>query len=130
MYIDLAVNKHTRGYMANRQQISAAVLKRLEELGKTADEVLRSALNLKIEGLQTEGVYFPEGTDFLAWYKDRPHHGKVKEGAIEVDGKRYPSVSAAAASITGRATTNGWDFWMMKTPNKTEFIPIKTLRKN
>ena len=114
--------------MANRYEISAAVQKRLKELNLTAEEVIKKALGIKAEGMTSEGVYFPEGTDLLAWYKDGPHHGKIKEGFIVIDGKQYPSVSAAAASITGIKTTNGWDFWMMKLQGKNEFVKISTLR--
>ena len=116
--------------MPNHNQISPLVQKRLKELNLTADEVIRKALEIKSEGLSTsEGVFFPEGTVFLAWYKDSAHIGRVKEGEIEINGKKAGSVSAAAAAITGRPTTNGWDFWTVKFPGKNEFIPIKTLRE-
>ena len=117
--------------MAGRFQISAAVQEKLKEQNLTADEVLRKALHIKLEGLQaSEDVFLPEGTMLLALYKERPYHGFVREGGIEMEGgKRYPSVSAAAASVTGRATTNGWDFWLVKMPGKNEFKQIKDFRK-
>lgn len=116
--------------MSSRYQISTAVQKQLKELGLTAEEVIRKALNIKAEGLSTsEGVFFPEGTAFLAWYKERPHWGLVKEGAIEIEKERFTSVSGAAAKITGRPTTNGWAFWLIKLPGKNEFIPIMSFRK-
>lgn len=115
--------------VSNRNQISPLVQKRLKELDLNADDVIRKALEIKAEGLSTsEGVFFPEGTAFLAWYKDRPHWGIVKGGTIEIEGKSANSVSAAAAVITGRPTTNGWDFWVVKLPGKNEFIPIKSFR--
>lgn len=115
--------------MSNRFQISPLVQKKLKELNLTADEVIRKTLDIKAEGLSTsEGVFFPEGTAFLAWYKDEAHVGRVKEGSIVVGEKTANSVSAAAALITGRPTTNGWDFWMVKFPGKNEFTPIKALR--
>lgn len=115
--------------MPNRNQISPLVQKRLKTMNLTADEVIRKALDIKEEGLSTsEGVFFPEGTAFLAWYKDRPHWGIVKEGAIAINGKSVSSVSAAAAEVTGRPTTNGWSFWMAKLPGKNEFVPISSLR--
>lgn len=99
-------------------------------LGKlNADQLLRDALHISPEGFATsEGVIFPEGTAFLAWYKDRPYWGHVKNGALEVNGKRFTSVSGAAASVVGRQTCNGWDFWQCKLPGKSEFVSIKTLR--
>jgi hypothetical protein len=115
--------------MTARYQISPLVQKRLKEMNLTAEEVIRKALEIKAEGLATsEGVFFPEGTAFLAWYKERAHWGIVRDGAIEIDGKSFNSVSGAAASITGRPTTNGWDFWMIKQSGKNEFVPIKSFR--
>jgi hypothetical protein len=116
----------------NRNQISPLVQKKLKEMNLTADDVIRKALEIKTEGLSTsEGVFFPEGTAFLAWYKDRPHWATVKDGEIDVEGKRVRSLSGAAAAITGRATTNGWDFWaLVKHPGRNDFTPMKTLRDN
>lgn len=116
--------------MASRYQISTTVQEKLKEMNLTAEEVIRKALHIKTEGLATaEGVFFPEGTALLAWYKDEAHVARVKEGAIIISGKSVPSVSAAAAVVTGRATTNGWAFWQVKFPGKNEFVPIASLRK-
>lgn len=114
--------------MTKSVQISEAVAKALMESGKTAEEVLRQALKVKPEGLTTpQGYTFPEGTAFLVWYKDRPYWGTVRGGAIEIDGERFTSVSAAAAKVTQRPTTNGWEFWQVKLPGKAEFIRINKL---
>lgn len=115
--------------MATRYVISPTVQQKLKELNLTADEVLRKALNIKAEGLTAEGIAFPEGTIFLTCYKDEVYSGKVKDGAIELQGERFTSVSAAAAKITGRPTTNGWAFWTVRLPGKNEFVPIGNLRK-
>jgi hypothetical protein len=115
--------------MARRYEISPQLMKILRERNLTAEEVIRKALGIKAEGLNAEGVFFPEGTAFLAWYKDNAHVGRVKEGAIEINGKRFTSVSGAAASVTGRPTTNGWSFWMVKLPGKNEFQNISTFRE-
>jgi hypothetical protein len=115
--------------MSGRYQISSLVQNKLKELNLTAEEVIRTALKIKPEGLAAEGVLFPEGTAFLAWYKDRPHWGIVKDGAIEIEKEKFTSVSGAAAKITGRPTTNGWAFWLIKQPGKNEFIPIANFRK-
>lgn len=109
--------------------VSPAVAKALAASKKSAEEILRAALGVMPEGLEADGVTFPEGTAFLAWYKDRPYWGHVKEGSIEMMGERFPSVSAAAVKITGRPT-NGWDFWQCKFPNSGEFVRISKLRTN
>jgi hypothetical protein len=116
--------------MPGRYQISSTLQAKLKELNLTAEEVIRKALNIKAEGLNTaEGVFFPEGTAFLAWYKDEAHVARVKGGAIEIADKKVSSVSAAAAEVTGRPTTNGWAFWLVKLPGKNEFTPIAQFRK-
>lgn len=116
--------------MASRYQLSSEVMSRLLELGVTADEIMRAALKIDTSGFEAaEGLIFPEGTAFLTWYKERPHWGIVKKGAIEIEGERLTSVSGAAAKVTGRPTTNGWAFWLVKVPGKNEFTPIANFRK-
>ena len=116
--------------MSGRYQISTLVQNKLKELNVTAEEVIRKALNIKAEGLTTsEGPFFPEGTTFLTFYKEVLRSGVVKDGAIHIDGEKFTSVSGAAAKITGRATTNGWAFWMIKMPGKNEVVPIASFRK-
>lgn len=114
--------------MSKTVQISDAVAKALADSKRTADDVLRETLKIKVEGFSTDGIVFPEGTAFLAWYKERPYWGFVKNGQIDIQGKRFPSVSAAACEITKRPTTNGWDFWQCKLPGRSEFIRISKLR--
>ena len=117
--------------MNNRFQLSALVQRKLRELDLTVEEVVRKALDIKGEGFDAgDGVHLPEGTVLLAWYKDNAYTGRVKEGELTVEGKGFTSLSGAAASITGRPTTNGWDFWLsVKFPGKNEFVPLKSLRK-
>lgn len=120
--------------MTSRFQLSTRVQLKLKEMGVTAEEVLRKALDIKAEGFDAgEGVHFPEGTVLIAWYKDNPYIGRVKEGALHVDGvngKGFNSLSGAAASITGRPTTNGKDWWnSVKLSGKNEFVPLKNLFK-
>lgn len=116
--------------MSSRFQISPILQKRLREANLTAEEVIRKALDIKPEGFTTaEGPHFPEGTAFLAWYKDEPYTARVKDGSVVINGEAFTSLSGAAAKITGRATTNGWDFWgLVKMPNRNEFVALKELR--
>ena len=99
--------------------VSPDVSKALALGNLNADQILRDALNIKPEGFTTA---------FLAWYKDRPHWGHVKNGALDILGDRFTSVSSAAGKITGRPT-NGWDFWQCKMPGKSEFVRISKLRQ-
>lgn len=113
----------------NTFEISVAVRKALKAANLTADAVLREALGIKNEGLVTsEGVTFPEGTIFVAWYKEKSWGAIVKNGLLDIDGKTFTAVSGAAAHITGRPTTNGWAFWHCKFPGKNEFVSIASLK--
>lgn len=117
--------------MAKSIKVSDQVAEAIAKTGKSAEDVLRECLQIRVQGLSTaEGVVFPEGTAFLAWYKDRPYWGHVSNGAIDIAGERFPSVSAAACKVTGRPTCNGWDFWQCKMPGKTEFVRISKLRQS
>lgn len=104
--------------------VSDAVAKALEEAKRTADDILREVLKVPPEGL---AAVFPEGTAFLAWYKDRPYWGHVHEGLLEIQGERFTSVSSAAGKVMHRPT-NGWDFWQAKLPGRAEFVKINKLR--
>lgn len=118
--------------MAHRNAISPLVQKRLKEMNLNADDVLRKALNIKAEGLATsEGVFFPEGTTFIAFYKEEIFTGIVRDGSIVMkhSGNSFTSVSGAAADVTGRPTTNGWAFFMVKMPGKNEVVPVQSFRK-
>jgi hypothetical protein len=109
--------------MASRYELSQAVQKRLKDENLTADEVLRKALGMKKDIFTTsDGTEFPDESVFLAWYKDRAVSAVVKNGALTVEGKQVTSLSAAAAHYTGRATTNGWDFWSVKLPGSKDFV--------
>lgn len=95
---------------------------------KTADEIIREALQMTSSGLNTrEGVFLPEGTDLLAWYKDRPYYAKVRDNQIEIMGENFNSVSAAAKRVT-KSQVNGWTFWQCKLPGKSEFVSMEKLR--
>jgi len=110
--------------MSDRCLISSTVQRELKARNLTADELLREALKIKTEGFTTsDNRYFPEGTVFIAWYKNKALSAVVKNGAVECEGKSYTSLSGAAAHYTGRPTTNGWDFWSVRVPGKAEFIP-------
>lgn len=113
----------------SRLQISLPVQRELKERNLSADEVLRRALKIKSEGFTTsDGSHIPEGTIFLAWYKGRALSAIATGGSIEADGKSFSSLSAAAAHYTGRATTNGWDFWYIKKPGEVGFVPASSIK--
>jgi hypothetical protein len=76
----------------------------------------------------SKGVSFPHGTEFRAQYKGQSYTGKVDDGALVLDGKRYTSPSAAAMSITA-SPVNGWMFWDARQPGRHRWVQIKELRR-
>jgi len=116
------------------------VLRRSEEM--TENEVIRQLLKLgrptresrpdaaEPEGIAwvTKGVSFPHGTEFRTQYKGQEYIGRVQNGALVVNGKRYSSPSAAAVAITGNAV-NGWRFWECKLPDSSRWRLAASLRR-
>ena len=115
----------------SKYQLSPVVLKKLKEMDLDAEEVIRKALSIKAEGFDAGfEVHLPEGTRFMVWYKDRPFGGVIKAGKMVMEGNSYDGIRAAAEAVTGRPTTNGWNFWRVALPNSDNFFPISDLRKD
>ena len=76
-----------------------------------------------------KGVVFPHGTEFRANHKGQVYQGRVENGALMVNGKRFTSPSAAAMSITGYSI-NGWIFWECRRPGETTWQIIKKLQES
>ena len=113
--------------MSERYILSPHVQRELKARNLTADEVIREALHIKLEGFTSGETHFPEGPVFIAFYKGHALSAIATKGFLEVEGKQYTSLSAAAAHYTGRPTTNGWDFWNVRMPGKKEFIPAQSV---
>ncbi len=108
----------------------------------TPNDVLRELLNLppkekqanheskKLGGAPwiTKNINFPHGTQFRAIYKGKEYYGVVNNGALELNGKRFTSPSAAAMSITN-TPVNGWIFWKCKMPGEERWKVMKSYRK-
>ena len=105
----------------------------------TPNDVLRKLFNLKSHQVKhisdihagkpwvVKGVTFPHNTEFLATYKGQNFHAVVNNGALVLNGKKFPSPSAAAVSITGNPV-NGWIFWKCKLPGQQNWEVIEKYR--
>jgi hypothetical protein len=70
---------------------------------------------------------FPEGSEFTADHKGKSYTAFVREGKLDVNGRKFSTPSAAAISVTGNSV-NGWRFWKCKLPGALHFVPIERLR--
>ena len=68
----------------------------------------------------------PTGTTLTGRFKGQTYSATIVEAedsptgkAVEYDGKRYASLSAAAKAITGNSV-NGWRFWKVEEPQPTD----------
>lgn len=107
----------------------------------TPNDVLRELFNLppgrKKDNAETKkmgrtpwiikNTTFPHGTEFRASYKGKEYSAVVNNGALEVDGNRFSSPSAAAMSITD-SPVNGWVFWKCKKPGEEIWKAMKEYR--
>ena len=77
----------------------------------TSEKKKRRRFDRGLPKVGTELVHKYKGTAFAARVVADT---SVKSGrAVELDGKRYSTLTAAARAITGRAV-NGWVFWRTK----------------
>ena len=72
----------------------------------------------------SRGVMLPVGLNMFASWLDHSFRAVVKETGIECNGKLYDDPSGAAKAMKlacgaseTTASTNGWTFWMMDSPN-------------
>lgn len=78
-----------------------------------------------------KGVVFPHGTEFRtkSSYKGQMHYGRVDNGSLVINDKKFSSPSGAAMEITGNSV-DGWYFWECKLPGKQNWQIINSLRKD
>ena len=110
---------------------SAAASQTTQQAGKKLLGLKIEKTNKKVDDSGTpwvsKRVSFPHGTEFRTSYKGQQYFGKVQNGALVVNGKRYSSPSSAAVSITV-SPVNGWRFWECMLPGATKWKTIATLR--
>lgn len=104
------------------------VLRRLLQLPPALAPSAPTAAAMGSEGWTYGGVFFPNGTEFRACYRDKWHTGAVENGALYIDGSKAYSPSEAAQKITQHAR-NGWFFWECRLPGQTGWQIIDKLRR-
>lgn len=100
----------------------------------TYNDVLRIVLGLDKENKipspsgraswKIKDVMFPHGTEFRAIYKGKEYYAVVEDGALVYNDVRYSSPSSAAGAIS-KSNVNGWTFWEVRKPGRTEWTAMK-----
>lgn len=85
--------------------------------------------------LVTQGGRVPNGTQLQATYKSREYEAEVRDGAVEWNGDRFKSLTAAAVAVirstgSNRATENGWRFWEYRDAATDEWKTCKDLQSS
>lgn len=83
-----------------------------------------------------EGVVIPHGSFARMKYQrgSQIYEGKFLNGELVVNGKGYPTLSAAATDLgvtkKGEKTSlNGWLYWQVKLPGADRWTHLSALRK-
>jgi Mrp family chromosome partitioning ATPase len=112
----------------DRQRRPSPAVRRGGGAGREPPPVSRPRVSAarSISDLVETGL-LPPDAELVASSNGREHVAYLRGEQVDLNGKRYGSLSAAAASITGR-TTNGWTFWRTRFAN--EYVPLAKLREH
>jgi len=107
----------------------------------TYNDVIRELLGLSVKKSKSsvdsktgrrdwvaKNVRFPHETEFRATYNGQTHRGKVDNGRLVVNNKRFNSPSSAAKEIT-HTSVNGWTFWECCMPGSSTWQIITSHRR-
>ena len=125
--VDFEVFKALTARRASEEVTENDVLRQLLRLPAKSSPAGRPEATAPDDWL-TKGVRLRAGTELRATYKGQTYLARVADGALNLNGKRYDSPSAAAMSIT-RAPVNGWTFWRYRPPGQASWRPLRELRK-
>ncbi len=74
------------------------------------------------------GVPLPEGSALRARIRGREVEGQVRDGWVEIAGRRFASLSAAARHLAGHPA-NGWRVFQVRPPGATAWVRAEQLRR-
>lgn len=128
--IDFDVFKALTGLRVSEDATFNDVIRGLLKLPPARSSSERGKGPTKTGDWVVKGVRFPSGTAFRAKYKGSTVTGVVADGALRVNGHQFRTPSAAAGSITGGASTNGWTFWECRAPGATSWRTMDAVRRD
>jgi hypothetical protein len=125
--VDFDVFKALTARRPSEEVTENDVLRQLLRLPQRSPSVVKPE-NPAPDDWLTKGVRLPAGTELRAMYKGRTYLARVAAGALQLDGRRFDSPSAAAMSITSHPV-NGWKFWQCRIPGQGTWTLLKELRR-
>ncbi len=125
--IDFNVFKALTAQLRSPADSYNEVLRRLLDLppSDSSDHAVEAA---DARAWVTGGATFPHGTELRARYKGNTYTARVENGSLVYNGESYDSPSPAAAAVTGNSV-NGWIFWECRTPGRSSWVRIDSLRR-
>jgi hypothetical protein len=124
--IDFDVFKEITVRRKNEDITPNDVLRELFDLEPRQEPITEKTKSGKAWGWK--GVVFPHGTEFRSSHKGQMHFGRVDNGSLVINDKKFYSPSGAAKGVTG-TSVDGWYFWECKFPGKQNWQIIDTLRQ-
>jgi Mrp family chromosome partitioning ATPase len=111
----------------DRQRRPSPAVRRGGGAGREPPPVSRPRVSAarSISDLVETGL-LPPDAELVASSNGQEHVAYLRGGQVDLNGTRYGSLSAAAASITGKPT-NGWTFWRTRFDN--EYVSLAKLRE-
>ncbi len=94
----------------------------------TRRQAMYQALGLKQSGFISKDLRLEEGSILIGVFKGQLSQAVVRDGQLWVDGEGFTALSSAAAKVTGRATTSGWEFWEKAWMPSRGFVELAELR--
>jgi hypothetical protein len=134
--IDFDVHKAIEQERLGFSEHPNLALRRLLKLGPANDVPPGAACNVPPggRGWAGKGVTLPHRTIIQMEYNNRKYEGVIDNGDWLIDGKRFPSPSAAASGVAvtknGKHTSlDGWVYWRVKLPGQAEWVALSHLRR-
>jgi hypothetical protein len=132
--IDFDVHKCIEAERRSFDEPPNVALRRLLRLGAPAKPVTVSSAETG-EPWKGDGVILPHGTALRMPYDrgTQKYKGRIENGKWHINGKNFESPSGAASELAvtkkGKATKlNGWNYWEVKRPGDSQWIPLRALR--
>lgn len=125
--IELPVYKALTNLLLHEHDTHNAVIERLLQKDGTPKAAPQPEFPAENAEWLGHGVTLPVGTELRSNHKRVERIATVRKDGLELEGKLFPSLSAAAIHIVGH-NINGWNFWKVRDPVTRAWRPMSSLR--